>query len=298
MMTIRILATAFVAAIALNASPAMAGDNIDIPAEAVVEGKLETRNGRIFIGNGALVEGAVESRNGHIETGAMVVAGDVRTRNGSIALGDGGEFGRIESRNGQIALGAESSAATIEARNGSIRIGPGSRTAGLDARNGSITIDSDAVVEGPVSTRNGSITLARASRVDGSITTRNGSVELDGATVGQGIESRTGDIVLRAGSRAGGDLVIEVKDSDGGRSSGFFGFGASDSWPRAGSVRVLDDSVVDGDVVLRLPGDYDERMPTVEIAAGARVAGNLEIDSRAELIVDGRVDGEVERISP
>lgn len=297
-MTHRILVTTLSVLFALIALPAMAGDNVHVPAGAVHDGNLETRNGFVRIGDRAVVEGSIESRNGSVEAGASVVAGDVRTRNGAIKLGDGGQFGRIESRNGPIELGAESSAGAIETRNGSIRIGATSRTGRIDSRNGSIAIDADVAVDGPASTRNGGVTLARGSRVDGKITTRNGGVELDGATVGQGIQSRTGDIVLNADSSVGGDLIIEVGEHDGSRSSGFFGFGASQSWPRAGSVRVLDDSLVEGDLVLRLPTDYDERLPVVEVAQGARVTGNLVIDSRAELIVHGQVDGDIERVTP
>lgn len=279
-------------------SLAAASDNIRIPAGTTHDGHLETRNGSIHVEDKATIEGSLDSRNGRIETGSSVSAGDVRTRNGAIELGGDGRYGRIESRNGRIQLGDGSSVEAIESRNGSIRIGASSRTAALDSRNGGIAIGADAVVDGAVSTRNGSVSMASGSRVTGRITTRNGGVMLDGATAERGIQTLAGDIILDNASRSGGDLLIEITEENAGRNGGFFGFGGSTSWPEAGDIRILAGSEVDGSVILLLAADYDEELPVVEIASGSVVSGDVRVDSRVELIVEGEIGGEVERVVP
>lgn len=292
-----ITATASIVLLGLT-SLAAASDNIRIPAGTSHDGHLETRNGSIHVEDNATIEGSLDSRNGRIETGSSVTAGDVRTRNGAIELGGNGRYGQIESRNGRIQLGDGSSVEAIESRNGSIRIGASSRTAALDSRNGGIAIGTDAVVDGAVSTRNGGVSMASGSRVTGRIATRNGGVTLDGATAEQGIQTLAGDIVLDKASRSGGDLIIEITEENTGRSGGFFGIGGSTSWPESGDIRVLGGSRVDGSVILLLDADYDEKLPVVEIAADASASGDLRVDSRVELIVEGEIGGEVERVAP
>lgn len=298
-MSIRwITSTAAVLFLTSASLAAASNENIRIPAGAEHQGNLETRNGSISIGDGAVIEGALYSRNGRIETGGSVTAGDVHTRNGAVELGPDGRYGRVESRNGRIHLGDGSSAGEIDTRNGGIRVGASGRTEGLSSRNGSIDIGQDVEVDGRVETRNGGVSLATGSRVSGRITTRNGGVHLDGATVEQGVEALAGDIILTGGSRSGDDLVIEISEDKAGRSSGFLGFGGSKSWPEAGDIRILEGSVVEGDVILRLPEDYDEELPVVEISADSSVSGDLRIDRRVELIVAGTVHGEIERTAP
>lgn len=297
-MSIRPLKPALVAILFAASSLALANESISIPAGSVHEGDLESRNGYIQVGDESVVDGSLESRNGHIETGVSVTAGDVYTRNGAIVLGAGGRYGDVESRNGSVELGEGTSTGDIETRNGGILVGSESRTGMLDSRNGEISVEADAVVDGAVQTRNGSVLLAPGSSVKGRITTRNGGVSLENATVEQGVQTLAGDIELRAGSRSGGDLTIEVTKENAGRNSGFFGIGGGTTWPEAGDIRVVDGSEVDGDVVLLLDAGYDEELPTVEIGSDAVVTGDLRIDSRVELIVAGTVNGEIERVTP
>lgn len=297
-MSIRLITRVAVTLLLCASSLAVAGDDISIPAGTTHEGDLETRNGSIRVGDEAVIDGSLESRNGHVETGVLVTAGDVYTRNGAVELGENGHYGRIKSRNGRIRLGDNAAAGEIETRNGSIHVGSSGQTGALDSRNGGIDIGSGAVIDGTVETRNGSVSLASESRVTGRISTRNGGVRLDGATAEQGVQTLAGDILLAGGSRSGGDLVIEITEESAGREGGFFGLGGGLSWPEAGDIRIVEGSEVDGDVILLLPADYDEKLPVVEISADSSVSGNLRIDSRAELIVDGSVGGQVERVSP
>lgn len=296
-MTIRNISVLLATLLLATASLA-ANESISIPDGGTHEGNLETRNGPIRIGNDAIIDGSLESRNGHIETGSSVTAGDVYTRNGAVVLGEGGRYGRIESRNGRVELGSDTVTGNVETRNGSISIGARGETGSLHSRNGGISVGPDAVVDGTIETRNGGVSLQSGSRASGQIKTRNGSVSLHGATAEQGIRTLAGDILLEAESRSGGDVIIEITEDQAGKNSGFFGLGARVSWPEAGDIRILGGSEVDGDVVLLLDADYDERIPVVEIASDAVVTGNVRVDSRVELLVEGSVGGEIERISP
>lgn len=279
------------AAVLLLATSSLAGasENISIPAGTTHDGNVETRNGSIQISQEAVVEGSLESRNGSISTQAGVTARDVSNRNGTIELGEGGRYGRIESRNGRITIGNNNTTGPVETRNGLIRIGASSRIGAVDSRNGGVNIGEETIVDGPVGTRNGGIELASGSRVTGVISTRNGGVRLQAATAEQGIRTLAGDVLLRNGSRSGGDVIIEIAEDSGGRNNGLFGLFGSTSWPEAGDIRILEDSEVDGDVILVLPADYDKALPTVEIAEDARISGTLRVDSRVRLDVRGQV---------
>lgn len=282
--------------VVLLSGVAVAGnEGFELEAGSVHEGSVTTRNGAIRIGDDATVKGDIESRNGLIDIGRGVTAANVGARNGPIRLGPESRVGDVESRNGAITLEDDGQAGRIETRNGAIRIGANAQAADVHSRNGSVHIAEAAVIEGHAETRNGSIDLAAESHVKGLITTRNGAVELNDARVGQGISTVAGDIVLRGASHSGGDLVIEVEENRNG--GGLFGFIGKSS-REAGDIRVLDSSEVDGDVMLLLPADYDGEIPTLEIAADARVTGNLRIDHRVELKIDGTVEGQVERITP
>ncbi len=280
------------------ATGALADDQISIGADVNHDGDLATRNGSIRIADGASIDGSLTSRNGHIETGSGVTAGNVSTRNGAIELGDGGHYGRVDSRNGRIMLGDGTTAGEIETRNGAIHIGSSSQTGSVDSRNGGVDVGAETIIDGTIRTRNGDISLASGSRVTGRINTRNGGVLLDGATAEQGIQTLAGDITLDNGGCSGADLIIDLTEVSADGDGGIFGLITKSSWPEAGNIRVLRDSRVDGDIVLILPGDYDEELPVVEISARSSVGGNLRIDSRVELIVEGDVAGEIERVTP
>lgn len=296
---------------------ALAGENVSIPSGGHHEGLLEARNNPIEIGDDATVEGDVENRNGRIVAGKSVTAGNISARNGYIKLGMNGRFGDVSSRNGAINLGDNSQAGNIDSRNGSIEIGGGSRIGAVESRNGSMSLRDDIEVmgnlqsrngairggtglrvSGDVSSRNGMVKLATGSEIDGDITTRNGRIELTGTSTARHLQSNSGDLILQDGSRTGGDVVIEMDEDSAGHSGGFLWFGGRRSYPDAGDIRILGSSEVGGDVVLLLPADYEGEQPVVEIDSTSRVLGDLRIDSRAELIVDGSVGGAVERITP
>lgn len=281
------------------AMPVQASERISIPAGAHHEGTLETRNSPITVGDGVEIEGDIRSRNGSLTIGDEVVAGDVSTRNGSVTLGQGGRFGDVSTRNGSVRINSGTEARSISTRNGSISISSDSVIDGkVRTRNGSVRLEQNTRVADDVRTRNGRIALEPGVEVAGHATTRNGDISLERAHVGRNLQSRGGDLTVRDGSRIGGDAVIELTESQAGRRGGFFGMGGTRTYPEAGDIRILGGSEVDGDIVVSLPADYDERVPTVKIDADSRVHGNLRIDERVELIVDGQVGGRIERTSP
>lgn len=277
------------------AGTVLASERIDLPDGSSQAGALHTRNASIQVGDHSSVEGSISSRNGSIRLGIEGSYADVGSRNGSISIGDRSQVGAVETRNGSISLGEQVRAGTLSTRNGSITIGAGSEIDGLvHTRNGSIRLGQDSQIAADVRTRNGRIALASDSLVAGDASTRNGNIELISARVTGSLRSRSGDLVLRQSGEVGADVVIEVEPVDGG----WFSFLRSVQYGEAGNIRILDDSTVHGDVIVRLPANYNETFPTVEIAESARVLGKLLVDHRVELIVDGSVSGDIERIRP
>lgn len=281
---------ALVACLALVAGAA-ASDRVDLADGSRHAGDLVTRNGPIYIGNDVEVDGSVETRNGAVRIGDDGRFGDIGSRNGAITLGAGNQLGEVTTRNGSIELGSGNQAQALDTRNGNIVVGSGSRVDGpVHTRNGSVRIGHDSEVSASVTTRNGRIALNPGSRVAGQLESRNGAIEIEQAEVGQEVTSRSGNIELRRSSRVGGDVVIDVAEISGGWRL----FGGRVNYGDAGHIRILDDSLVEGNVIIRLPGNYNGEMPTVTVAADARVLGTIRVDSRVGLNIDGEVVGGIQ----
>ncbi len=274
----------------VGSSVAIASDRIDIADGSSHVGDLSARSGPIRIGSEVDIDGSVSTRNGAIRIGDDSRLGDIDSRNGAITLGARNQAGDVSTRNGSIELGDDSHALSLDTRNGSIAIGAGGRIDGqVHTRNGTIRVGQLAEVLGSVSTRNGSIQLHPGSSVAGQVESRNGAIRLEQANVGQEVTSRAGNIELHLGSRVGGDVIIEISEQSGGRRL----FGRSVDYNDAGHIRILDDSVVEGDVIIRLPANYNAEIPSLTIAPKARVLGQVRVDSRVELNIDGEVAGGV-----
>lgn len=276
--------------------PALAETPSRIAAGAVHEGSVQARNGVVEVGDDARVDGDISARNGSVRIGQRVSAGNIQTRNGSVTTGAGGRLGSVESRNGSINIGPGSTVADLETRNGGIRLGRDSAVSGaVETRNGRIDVAESVAIGGDVQARNGAIELAPEALVEGSVTSRNGAVRLQQARVAGHVTSRTGDLVLRQASTVGGNLVIEISESTGERR--WFGFGRA-RYPEAGKIEILDGSEVTGDVIVILPEDYDRDPPTVTVDASSRVLGQVLVDSRVQLLIDGQTSGSGERVTP
>lgn len=292
------IARATIALLVLAVSAACANEPVRIEAGGHREGPVETRNGAVFVGNEATVDGDVKSRNGAISLGSGVTAGRLDTRNGAITAKEGGRFGDVSTRNGSIDLGANSRAGVVSSRNGRIDVGPDSEVHGLEARNGSIEGGTSVRVREGATSRNGSVFFDRGSRIGGNVSTRNGGIHLRGVEAGSSLQSRAGDIRLDGGTEVAGDVRIEVGPDDA-NVSGFLWFFSTKSFPDAGDIHVLEGSTVRGDLVVRLPDDYDAEPPTVTVDADSRVEGTVRVDARAELaIAEGAAVGGIERTRP
>lgn len=144
-----------------------------------------------FAAPGWAGQGDVDKVNGSIRLEANETGGDLSTVNGSIHLGDSAHAGALETVNGAIELGDNASAASAETVNGHVELGSNARIdKGIDAVNGHIT-------------------LGRGADVTGKVSNVNGALRLDGAHVGGGLETTSGDVDIGAGSHIEGGLLIE-----------------------------------------------------------------------------------------
>jgi len=273
---------------------AVAEESISVSPGSEREGSLTTRNESIYVGAQSTIGGSLKSRNGRVETAESVTAGDVSTRNGRIMLGEDGRYGNVDSRNGNVTIGERTQVEAVDTRNGSITIGMGAQTRSLDSRNGAVRVGGESIVDGSVTTRNGEVSAFEDALVAGQIVTRNGDIGVKGASIEQGLRSRSGDISVDESAEILGEVTIQVDEPN---NSGWFGLGGSD-WPEAGDIRILGGSHVAGNVSLDLPSDYDEDAPTVEFGDGVRIDGSIRIDSRAELIVADGLDLQIELVEP
>jgi DUF4097 and DUF4098 domain-containing protein YvlB len=133
----------------------------------------------------------VDKVNGsiHIENGQQ--AGELSTVNGSIRVDSGATAEKVSTVNGGIELGDNVTVDSVETVNGGIELGRGARVArGVEAVNGHIELAQGADVAG------------KASNV-------NGRISLEGAHVGGGIKTVSGDVEIGANSHVEGGLLVE-----------------------------------------------------------------------------------------
>lgn len=127
-------------------------------------GDVDTVNGAVRLGPGATAA-AIDTVNGSVSLDEQVqVTGAVNTVNGQVALRTGARVGgSLENVNGRISLTAAQVGGDIETVNGDVFVGTGSRVDGgihieenrgwfkpASSRNPKVTIESGAVVRGPL----------------------------------------------------------------------------------------------------------------------------------------------------
>jgi len=146
----------------------------------------------LLLAGSALARGIdVDKVNGSIHIDGDQQAGDLSTVNGGIRVDNGGSAEKVSTVNGGIELGDHVSVDSVETVNGGIELGQNARVArAVEAVNGGIQLGHGAEIAG------------RASNVNGRIT-------LDGAHVGGGIETVSGDVEIGANSRVEGGLLVE-----------------------------------------------------------------------------------------
>jgi DUF4097 and DUF4098 domain-containing protein YvlB len=133
----------------------------------------------------------VDKVNGSIHIESDQQAGDLSTVNGSIRVDTGGTAIKLSTVNGGIELGDRVTVDSVETVNGGIELGSGAR------------------VSRRVEAVNGHIQLAQGAEVVGRASNVNGRISLDGAHVGGGIETVSGDIDIGANSHVEGGILVE-----------------------------------------------------------------------------------------
>jgi DUF4097 and DUF4098 domain-containing protein YvlB len=284
-----ILSTAL--ATVLSLGHAHAEDSVVVPANSEQKADYNTRNDDITLLEGASVDGELDTRNGNVLLRAGAFAAKIDTRNGNVTLENGASAGNIETRNGNIHLGPQSNTGQVESRNGNVHLGEAARVEGVETRNGAIQVGPDSLVDGELITRNGQISIEPNARISTHIRSRNGDISLSDSQVAGNIQSR-GGVIRMDNTQVGGDVRIILEPSDNGS---WFGSGGQWSEQEAGDIRITGDSSVTGDVILSLPKDYDAKAPVVVLEAGSVITGEMRIDERAELTVNGEVLGGVSR---
>jgi len=136
-------------------------------------------------------EANIDKVNGSIRIESGQKAGNLQTVNGSIHVADGAGAGKVSTVNGGIDIGDRASIEAIDTVNGGIALGAGAKVAGT------------------VSAVNGSMRLGKGADVAGRVSNVNGRFTLEGAHVGGGIETVSGDIEIGADSRVDGGIVVD-----------------------------------------------------------------------------------------
>ena len=180
--------------------------------------------------------------------------------NRSFRVGDGEVTDSgFNSVNGSIRIGRDAEVkGSSHTVNGRISVDDGSKVRDLATVNGSIDIADKVEVDGDLESVNGGVECGSGTEVDGDIKTVNGDVELDGAVVDGSVETINGEVTLRGASRVKRDVVI---DRNRGSSS-----------RRTLEIRVLDDSVIEGDVIVK----SRKRKVRVVLAGGGEVKGEID----------------------
>ncbi len=165
----------------------------------------------------------------------------------------------FNSVNGSIRVGKDAEVkGSSHTVNGRISVDDGSKVSDLATVNGSIHIAEKATVNGDLESVNGGVQCGSDTQVDGDISTVNGDVDLDGAVVEGSVETINGVVTLRGASRVKRDVVIERNRGSSSR--------------RTLEIRVLDGSVIEGDVIVK----SRKRKVTVVLADGGEVKGEID----------------------
>ncbi len=135
--------------------------------------------------------------------------GDVDKVNGGISIEDNSTAGTLETVNGGISLGDNVRAHALETVNGGIRIGANGKVGSIETVNGGITIGRRTVVAGDVDAVNGGVKLQAGAKVEGHVENVNGGVVAVGSTIGRGITTVNGEILLDQGTQVRGGIHVE-----------------------------------------------------------------------------------------
>jgi hypothetical protein len=187
------------------------------------------------------------------------------------------EYGDISRINQGITIESQERVGDVSSVNGGIQLSDGSVAGKVSTVNGSIEIDDNVSVRS-AHTVNGGIRVGRETSIDGDLETVNGGISTEAGTeVAASIETVNGRIRLR-GSRVGEN--VETSNGD---------------------IDVLDDSVIEGDVIVRGRRHWWDRFfnfytnePELTIDSTSTVHGDIHLYQEVELnVADGSVRGEI-----
>jgi hypothetical protein len=133
---------------------------------------------------------------------------------GSVHIGPGEHAGDATTVNGSVELGANAVAKHVESVNGGITLHEHATAESTQTVNGATHLQEGARVTRNVELVNGGISLEKGADVAGHVSNVNGVIELEGAHVGGGIETTTGDIEIGPDSRVEGGILVN-KSNEG-----------------------------------------------------------------------------------
>jgi hypothetical protein len=193
-----------------------------------------------------------------------------------------------------VALGLTACGISV---NGPIEIADGeTRSGGASTVNGSISVGHNATVEGGCRTVNGNIDVGREARVE-QLQAVNGSIRVDDDSLVDGdIEAVNGSISLRADARVNGRIRTVNGAVEARQARIVQGISTVN-----GDVRLVDHSVVEGDIVVekKMGADLRSRPLEIELSGGSEVLGNIinenpDVEVRVRLLDGSKVSGRVE----
>lgn len=178
-----------------------------------------------------------------------------------VAAGAKGQPGAT-TVNGRISVGRDSEVVSdLRTVNGSVTVGAGAVLRDLDSVNGSIEVG-DGVSAGRIATVNGDLALGMRNRIAKQLRTVNGRLRLGGGSIVDGdVTTVNGPIELRG---------VTVRGQVGNH---------------AGDLRLLDGTLVEGDVRLAAPDGATDAVDVVVIGVGAQVRGTLSAERPIRLFV-------------
>ncbi len=153
-------------------------------------------NGSVDVAAGSSVSDA-STVNGSVNLAAKAKAGKASTVNGSVNVAEGAHVGEASTVNGHVTLGPQATADSVE------------------TVNGGVTLEAGATVSGDVEAVNGALSLAPGSAVNGNLSNVNSHITIDGAHVGKGITTVTGDIDITGNAVIDGGITVKKPNDNG-----------------------------------------------------------------------------------
>jgi hypothetical protein len=140
---------------------------------------------------------------------ALAADNDIDKVNGSVHVDSGQHAGNVSTVNGAVHIGDNAVVQKASTVNGSVDLGDHAQATAVDTVNGGITLGAGGRVTGAIDATNGGIRLGKQADVGGKVGNVNGSINLDGAHVGGGLQTVSGDIIVGANSRVEGGILVD-----------------------------------------------------------------------------------------